>query len=139
MMNRSNKEVVRSLSSAEWDLVSGGNGASDDVKEEQIETVVVSGGSPFLGGGGGLIVGSSISSGGGNSFYGPTLGVGGGFAVGYAASSANASQAADNINEGFELCLPLCVDLKVQGLFTNDFKITVGARAGLFYGSTELL
>jgi len=42
-MNRINQACTRDLSLEELILVSGGNGASDDVDEEQIETVVVSG------------------------------------------------------------------------------------------------
>lgn len=138
MISCKTMEVARALTPAEWEFVSGGNGASDSVIEEQIETVVVSGGY-FAGGGLGLLVGSSISHGGGNTFYGPLVGIGGGGTIGYATSGANASRSADNINEGLEICLPVCIDFNVQGLFSNDFKISVGARAGVFYGSTELL
>jgi len=51
--------------------------------------------------------------------------------------SSNAGQAADNVNEGLKVCLVLCSDLTVKGLFSGDFTVSGSVGLGVFYGETS--
>lgn len=114
------------LSETEIELVSGGNGASDAVSEEQIETVVITGSS-----------GPSVSSGG---YYGASVG-GGPFGImsiwGSTGHNGRVNEAADAITND------IGVGLSAAGKWMTRASIVVGAfhrktGAGIGVGGVAL-